>query len=211
MLAALLGGVVGIERESLNRPAGLRTHILVCVGATLIMLVSIDLFRAYHEVSSVDPGRIAAQVVSGIGFLGAGTILREGMTVRGLTTAASLWVTAGIGLAVGTGMVVPAALTSIIVVTALIVLSRVERTYLHARRACTLLLMISDRPGQVGAIGTVLGNHRVNITSLSMRPAMEAGLLQVELQLVMPQGMATTTLAEILLQTEGVHHVEQPS
>ena len=102
-LAALLGGIVGMERGSGDRPAGLRTHVLVCTGSALIMLVSIYAFDP--QTYTRDPGRIAAQVVSGIGFLGAGTILHEGLTVRGLTTAASLWMVAAIGLAIGSGMI----------------------------------------------------------------------------------------------------------
>jgi putative Mg2+ transporter-C (MgtC) family protein len=104
-LALLLGGLVGIERERSERPAGLRTHMLVCVGSALITLVSIG-------VATVpgDRTRIAAQIVSGIGFLGAGTIFRAGGSVRGLTTAAGLWVVAGIGMAVAAGgMLLPVA------------------------------------------------------------------------------------------------------
>ncbi len=90
VISCILGGLIGFERESLDRPAGLRTHILVCIGSTLMTLVSIYGFSGFEPVTK-DPARIAAQVVSGIGFLGAGTILREGLTVTGLTTAASLW------------------------------------------------------------------------------------------------------------------------
>ena len=113
VLAAILGGIVGIERGSGDRPAGFRTHILVCVGSALFMLVSMYGFdeltpaEALHEGdlgARRDSARIAAQVVSGIGFLGAGTILHEGLTIRGLTTAASLWMVSAIGLAVGSGM-----------------------------------------------------------------------------------------------------------
>jgi putative Mg2+ transporter-C (MgtC) family protein len=96
VLAIVLGGMIGLEREIRGRAAGLRTHMLVCVGSTLFTLVSVNLSRG-------DPGRIAAQVVSGIGFLGAGAIIREGMNIRGLTTAASIWTTAAIGLALGAG------------------------------------------------------------------------------------------------------------
>src|SRR3989304_3601854 len=101
LLAAVLGGVIGWERERRGRPAGLRTHILVCVGVTLMMVVSEHIFEKYKTFAAdsiirVDPARIAAQVVTGIGFLGAGTILRLRTTVRGLTTAASLWVVAGV-------------------------------------------------------------------------------------------------------------------
>ena len=103
-LAAILSGLVGYEREIHGRLAGFRTHILVCVGSTLIMLTSMYIFEIYRGLATPDPARIAAQVVSGIGFLGAGTIIRFKASVRGLTTAASLWTIAGIGLAVGSGL-----------------------------------------------------------------------------------------------------------
>src|SRR5437016_3959967 len=104
LLAVLLGGVIGLERQWRGHPAGLRTHILVCVGATLITLLSIQFGRGLNGGQPDVPGRIAANVVVGIGFLGAGAIIREGDTVHGLTTAASIWTTAAIGMAVGTGM-----------------------------------------------------------------------------------------------------------
>src|SRR2546426_8834199 len=100
-LAALLGGLVGLERETHSQPAGLRTHMIVSLGACLMMLVSIYMTKL--DPARADPGRIAAQVVTGIGFLGAGAIMRFGMSVKGLTTAASLWTAAGIGLAAGCG------------------------------------------------------------------------------------------------------------
>lgn len=92
LLSAFLGGLIGVEREVNNRPAGLRTHILVTLGSTLVMLISIDgLNRINDGIIMSDPYRLAAQVVSGIGFLGAGTIMRTGNSINGLTTAASLW------------------------------------------------------------------------------------------------------------------------
>ena len=120
LLAVILGGIIGWERETRGRPAGLRTHILVCVGVTLMMVVSENMFEKYKiysddSVIRIDPARIAAQVVTGIGFLGAGTIMRFKASVRGLTTAASLWVVAGIGLAIGSNCFIPALLTTVIV------------------------------------------------------------------------------------------------
>jgi putative Mg2+ transporter-C (MgtC) family protein len=119
-LAGILGGLIGLERESLSRPAGLRTYTLVCVGSALAMIVSIDIYLQYYQTVNADPGRIAAQVISGIGFLGAGTIMREGASVQGLTTAAGLWVVACIGLAVGAGLYVPAIATTILILFVLI-------------------------------------------------------------------------------------------
>jgi putative Mg2+ transporter-C (MgtC) family protein len=106
-VAALLGGAVGAERELRERQAGLRTHLVVCVGSALFTLVSAYGFRDFIEAGNVyariDPTRIAAQIVTGIGFLGAGAIIRQGLSVRGLTTAATLWLVAGIGMAAGAG------------------------------------------------------------------------------------------------------------
>jgi len=101
-IAVLLGGVIGWEREHVSRPAGLRTHILVCVGSALVMLTSKYVSEAYH-LESLDLTRMGAQVISGIGFLGAGTIIKEGLSVKGLTTAASLWAISTVGVAVGAG------------------------------------------------------------------------------------------------------------
>lgn len=102
-VAAVLGGLIGIEREVHRHEAGLRTHILVCVGSCLIMLTSMHIFDIYKGIAEVDPSRIAANVVTGIGFIGAGAIIRYGMAVRGLTTASSLWITSAVGLSVGCG------------------------------------------------------------------------------------------------------------
>ncbi len=118
-LAAFYGALIGLEREIQGKEAGFRTHALVSTGSCLIMLVSVQLFLTYQGVADVDPSRIAAQVVSGIGFLGAGTIIRSQTTVRGLTTAASVWTASGIGLAVGAGMYVAALMATGIVVALL--------------------------------------------------------------------------------------------
>src|SRR5574341_1713755 len=132
LISAFLGGIIGWERERRGRPAGLRTHILLCVGVTLMMLVSEHIFERYNTFSAnsiirVDPARIAAQVVTGIGFLGAGTIMRFRASVMGLTTAASLWVVAGIGLAVGSSCYAPAIITTVLAIFALLLLPLFER------------------------------------------------------------------------------------
>jgi putative Mg2+ transporter-C (MgtC) family protein len=120
------GGIVGINRERHKQPAGFRTHILICVGATLLMIISIYLPQAYFNFKNGDPGRIAAQVVSGIGFLGAGAIIRLGSNIRGLTTAASIWLISGVGLCIGAGLYMIAGLTVLISLFTLIVLDRAE-------------------------------------------------------------------------------------
>lgn len=129
ILAAVLGALLGTEREINNRPAGLRTHALVSLGSALIMLVSIDGFSKLQLASiyqSSDPARLAAQVISGIGFLGAGTIIHNQRSIAGLTTAACLWVSAGIGLAVGVGYYTGAVVASFLSLIVLIALRHME-------------------------------------------------------------------------------------
>ena len=130
VIAAALGGAIGFEREFSEQPAGLRTHLLVSLGACLFTLAGaygLDAFSGHAAEVGFDPTRIAAQVVSGIGFLGAGAILREGINIRGLTTAAALWVTAAVGLAVGLGFWIGAVAATVIAVVALFGLKKVER------------------------------------------------------------------------------------
>ena len=123
VLAGVLGGAIGVEREIREREAGLRTHLLVAVGAALFTLVSAYGWHDFHfsNASGItyDPTRIAAQVVTGIGFLGAGAIIRQGLSVRGLTTAASLWVVAAIGIAAGAGYYSAAVITTVVVLFSL--------------------------------------------------------------------------------------------
>jgi putative Mg2+ transporter-C (MgtC) family protein len=122
-LAAVLGGAIGFERELRDREAGLRTHLLVCLGSALFTIVSAYGFREFltsgDQVIRADPTRIAAQIVTGIGFLGAGAIIRQGLSVRGLTTAATLWVAAAIGIAAGAGYYSGAVLGTVVTIFAL--------------------------------------------------------------------------------------------
>src|SRR5207253_6592361 len=122
-LAAVLGGLIGVERELREREAGLRTHLLVAVGSALFTIVSAYGFKEFltsgANVVRADPTRIAAQIVTGIGFLGAGAIIRQGLAVRGLTTAATLWVVAAIGMASGAGYYSAAVITTVLVLVSL--------------------------------------------------------------------------------------------
>jgi putative Mg2+ transporter-C (MgtC) family protein len=130
LLGTLLGGIIGFEREAHGRPAGLRTHLLVCLASVLIMIVS----EEYYHISAVnpdfiriDPARIAAGAITGVGFLGAGVIIKSGFNVQGLTTAACLWIVSAIGLSVGAGLYTPAVFSTVISFLALWSLRRVER------------------------------------------------------------------------------------
>lgn len=205
-LAVLFGGLVGLEREARGRHAGLRTFILVCLGSTLIMIVS----RAIPGIDGrpADPGRIAAQVVTGIGFLGAGTIMREGPTVRGLTTAAGLWVVAGIGLAIGAGLYGEAAAVTLVVLLTLVVLSRAERAMLWGRDYLPLGLVILDQPGAIGRIGSVLGARGVDIRDVQLRPGARDDELAVELKIKVPSRLDMVELADVLAALDVVRAVD---
>ncbi|MHB1126584.1 MAG: MgtC/SapB family protein [Bacillota bacterium] len=205
-LAGILGGFIGLERESLRKSAGFRTHILVCMGSTLIMLVSMEMTRITSN--NADPGRIAAQVISGIGFLGAGTIMREGVSIRGLTTAASLWVVAGIGLAVGAGLYFAATIGTGMVFLALLYLVRLESRLGERRSYQVFFLTMDDGPGQLGLVGAVLGEHRTNIQNIILGET-SAGRIRVELHLKIPDRINFNDLISDLIQLPGMHHVER--
>lgn len=147
--AAVLGGLIGLEREVNGKPAGLRTNLLICVGAALVSDLSLHFAEfVVHEQIRADPARIAAQIVTGMGFLGAGTIIQARGSVTGLTTAATLWVVAAIGMAVGSGAYVEAVGTTVLVLVALVPLAWVEdRIAVRRRRRLVSVEVDSDDRG----------------------------------------------------------------
>ena len=199
-LACVIGGIIGLERENLNRPAGFRTHILVCVGSALIMIISI------YGFAGADPSRLAAQVVSGIGFLGAGTIIREGASVTGLTTAASLWAVSGIGLAVGAGMYIAALVAAGLIWVTLVSFWRIEQTFLSKRRHRYLNLIMADQPGQVGKIGTVLGSMNVHIKNIQLKRLSDKRL-SVKLFVKLSSASCIEEVLESLESVDGIYKV----
>lgn len=134
VLSGVLGGFIGFERRSHFKEAGLRTHFVVALGSALIMLVSKYGFGDLIGTSSIslDPSRVAAQVVSGIGFLGAGTIIVEHQSVKGLTTAAGLWATAGIGIAIGAGMYIPGISATVLILIGLGIFNKLQKTTIYS-------------------------------------------------------------------------------
>ena len=208
-LACILGAMIGLERESLNRPAGLRTYTLVCVGSALAMIVSIDIYMQYYQTVNADPGRIAAQVISGIGFLGAGTIMREGASVRGLTTAAGLWVVACIGLAVGAGLYIPAVVTTILILFVLIYFIQFEQFFTGMREYKGLVIVVEDRPGQVGNIGSILGDMGVLIKNIQLNHVENKDDLEVELLIELPSGMKISEVIEELSSMKELKSIDR--
>lgn len=159
-----MGAIIGLERESHGRPAGLRTHTLVSLGSCLVMLISL---YGFEEAGSRDPARLAAQVISGIGFLGAGTILREGATIIGLTTAASLWVVAGIGLAMGGGFYLGGVATTLLAVCILVFLDKIEKRCLP-KEGIIVEGIVEDKPGQLVSFCKVFSDHAFSIKNVNV-------------------------------------------
>lgn len=151
-IALILGGVVGMQREFVHSSAGFRTHTLVCLGACLAMVTNQFLFEQYSKFSTMDVARMGSYVLGGIGFLGAGTIVKDGLRVRGLTTAASLWVVAAIGLAVGCGFYVGALVVGAMTVLTLWVLKFIEDKTLNVRGTAVVEMEIRNMPGQLAAV-----------------------------------------------------------
>ena len=168
MTAAGLGSLIGLEREVHGQPAGLRTHMILSTGAALAAILSISYsqFLSNPELPS-DPGRIVAQVVSGVGFLGAGAIMKMGVTVKGLTTASSLWTTAIVGIACGSGYLELGAITTGLVFVILTIINRIEKAVLTTYKTHTLKITLDDRPGIIKDVKSRLSERGVKFVSLS--------------------------------------------
>ena len=168
LAAAFFGSIIGLEREVHGQPAGLRTHMILAVGASLAAILSISYseFISNPDMMS-DPGRIVAQVVSGVGFLGAGAIMKMGVTVKGLTTASSLWTTAIVGIAAGSGYVEIAAFTTALVLIILVIIDKIEKKFLPTYKSHTLKVTLEDQPGIVKKIKHILSEKKVKIVSLN--------------------------------------------
>jgi putative Mg2+ transporter-C (MgtC) family protein len=192
-LAAILGGLIGVERELREREAGLRTHLLVALGSALFTIVGAYGFHAFLEsgqsVVRADPTRIAAQIVTGIGFLGAGAIIRQGLSVRGLTTAATLWVVAAVGLAAGAGYYSAAAITTAVVLVALWPLRILAYRILRRYRPDDGRLLVELPAGQpLGEVIDEIEHVGARIDSIDV--SQEGDRRRLELGLALPRGVA---------------------
>jgi putative Mg2+ transporter-C (MgtC) family protein len=210
LVSALLGSIIGIERERLAWVAGLRTHMLVCVGSALMMIVSAygfsDVVGQNHVV--LDPSRIAAQVVSGIGFLGAGTILLRQDTIRGLTTAASLWTVAGIGLAVGGGMYVAAIGATILIFLILAGIKPLERRFWSGARQAHVISIVVDRnTPSVEAIETALRDMPLTVQTLSLMPGQREDEQEMQVLLTRVQQSELVAVTQRIAGIPGVRKV----
>jgi putative Mg2+ transporter-C (MgtC) family protein len=207
VLAAALGGAIGLERELRDREAGLRTHLLVSVGAALFTMVSAyawtDWQFSNREGLVFDPTRIAAQVVTGIGFLGAGAIIRQGLSVKGLTTAATLWVVAAIGMASGVGYYEAALVTTALVLISLWPL-RILAYRMSARTRPEEGMLAVDLPAGASAVSVLeaVEGAGANVTSLEFEE--EGDRRRVDLRVRLGSGKSAAELIDALTRTEAV-------
>lgn len=169
MLSLLLGAVVGLERRHKGQIAGMRTFALISMGATLAMLISIYIPQEYMGLKNGDPGRIAAQVISGIGFLGAGAIIQMKGSVRGLTTAAGIWMTACIGLAVGAGMYVIATVACLLIIFVLLILETAEKIMLKGGESKIVRLKVDTIVTDMTAYRKCFKKYGVHVSDVFMR------------------------------------------
>jgi len=213
LLAVLIGGLIGLEREWRGNAAGMRTHILVCVGSTVITLTSVEIGLGVRGGMRGDPGHIAAQIVSGIGFLGAGAIIREGASIRGLTTAASIWTTAGIGIALGASPHLGelAVISALIVLVTLTLLTRLETVLKVRQRISTLDVEVqeSDRGAarvldSLAARGIVVFGVQSQAGQGSLDKSVVGATRQMRLRVQLPRSFDRTAFNTMLTEEAGV-------
>jgi len=184
LIAAGLGAVVGFERERSQQPAGLRTHIILVVGSTLAMTLSVNLAIQFQPlVPNGDPARLAAQVISGIGFLGAGAIFRYGVSIKGLTTATSLWTMAVVGLVVGAGHYLAAIGATVLILVVLFVINIVEDKLINPYQQIGLTLSAVDRPGIIKELKKLLEKHDARYARFTIQKNIKRKTVRVETQL----------------------------
>lgn len=206
-LAVILGGIIGFERGRAGRPAGLRTHILVCLGSTMAIMTNQYVFQ-YYGVG--DPTRIAAQVISGIGFLGAGTIIVTGRhQVKGLTTAAGLWATACMGLAIGIGFYKAAIVACILIAFATVVLHRLDNAMLSKSKVLDVYIEFKKSTSITSMLDTMKSNN-VMIDSIEMvKPSYDSSAAAAIMTLRLKQKRLRVDIIANICSIEGVEFAEE--
>lgn len=193
-ISALMGGLIGMERERHNQPAGLRTHTILSVGSTLAMCVSIQMAIQFKEFTmNGDPARLAAQVISGIGFLGAGAIIRFGTNIKGLTTATSLWTVAIVGLAIGAGHYLSAGYATVLLLFALTILDKWEKRVVVHTSTHTVTVRAMYQPEFIDNIRNELAAMNAEIKSLTFTKHVETNEIVVKI-LTKIRGRSAETL-----------------
>jgi putative Mg2+ transporter-C (MgtC) family protein len=210
-LALLLGGLIGFEREQSNHAAGLRTNTLVCLGSCLLMMLSMYGFGDFANEPNVrlDPARLAAQVITGIGFLGAGTILFTGKSITGLTTAASLWVVSAIGLAVGAGFYLAAVTATGSVYFILWAMNKVEKRFLRGKREQLIRIYADDRTILLKAMSAIIQEQDIIVRKMTVSDQTDVheGRVMVQMYVTLPKQLSIMLLVNEINDVGGVRGV----
>lgn len=204
-VSLLCGTMLGLERERREKPAGLRTIVLITVGATLFMIVSELIPRVTMGPESVtrsDPSRVAAQVVSGIGFIGAGTIIQSRGSVHGLTTAAVIWLAAAVGLCVGIGFPLLAIGFTLVLVALLLLLTAIRRRFITSGKEVSLTLLVNNDSLRVAHVRSVLEGAGAHLDRFDVRPR-DTDRVHVDVHYYVSEGAAASVL-ETLMKVDGV-------
>ena len=199
-LSLVLGGIIGFERERDSQPAGLRTHMILVVGACLAMMLSVNIATA----AGTDPTRLAAQVISGIGFLGAGAIMRSGFNVKGLTTATTLWTMAIVGLAVGVGYYVVASITTLVLMIVLSVLDVVEKRFVRINVIRTVIVEVHDHKGIIRDVRKTMARIADQVISFSVQKNVKSKTLRLEIVARFNRSEKLENMVELISEIEGV-------
>jgi putative Mg2+ transporter-C (MgtC) family protein len=206
-VALVLGALIGMEREVHKKTAGLRTHMIVCLSSALLMVLSTEVARDMGFEG--DPTRIAAGVMTGIGFLGAGTIIKQGATVQGLTTAACIWTAAAVGLAVGVGYYIPAVIVVLLTLLTLLVVTRVDAYLKIFKRRAHMVVYLEYSPGILKELHTVFDELDIERGELSItRRGPRSSEMVVDIQVFDIGGRNRTDVATHILDMEGIVGVE---
>jgi putative Mg2+ transporter-C (MgtC) family protein len=207
LVASVLGAAIGLERELHAHPAGMRTHLLVSLGSAAFTVLSIFFFQAPDGSLATDPSRIAAQIVSGIGFLGAGAILKYGTSVRGLTTAASLWATAGVGMAAGAGAWFVAVVTTVLIVFSLGPLNWVIGRLGLRGQDLLRLRVLAGRLEALGEVSKTLTRNKIEIAGVNTQ-RLGKGRYEFELDVRLPPGTKQETIIAAVSSVQDVEVLE---
>jgi putative Mg2+ transporter-C (MgtC) family protein len=209
LLGALLGAVIGFERERDNQPAGLRTHMILVVGATLAMVLSINLGYLYARPGTpADPARLAAQVISGIGFLGAGAILRYGYNVKGLTTATSLWTMAIVGLAVGAGYYLIGVVTTAIMLIVLGLLNIIENRWVRTSVARFISIQAEYHKGVVKNVRQLVNEFSDGLVSFTIQKHVKDKRIRIQIVARISRDQTLEELIDALSDVDGVRNLK---
>lgn len=202
--ALVAGGIIGYERERDSQPAGLRTHMILALGAALVMILSVNIGIKYGS----DPSRLAAQVVSGVGFLGAGAILRFGFNVKGLTTASTLWTTAMVGMAIGYGYYLVSLFAVVITIIVLTLVERFEKKFVRVNVIRTVVVDVHEREGILREVRKTISKMADALLAFSVQKSVKNKHMRLEIVARFNRNEKLEDMLEVISSIEGVKGIK---